>query len=72
MKKYIPIILLFFNSLIFSFYQVGDTISIEDQLYPLSVCYGDYTNETLTLSDFNPDINQVGDKVIFLRFTASW
>ncbi len=72
MKKTVIIMALFFNSFLFSYYQVGDTISIADQSYPLSVCYGDYLNDTLKLADFNSDITGEQDKVIFFRFTASW
>ena len=45
---------------------------MEDQLYPLSVCYGDYSSNTLKLADFNPDITELEDKIIFFRITASW
>ena len=72
MRKSIIIISVFLQSFLLSYYQVGDTISMEDQLYPLNVCYGDYPNDTLKLADFNSEINEVQDKVIFLRLTASW
>jgi len=71
MKKLIIVVILF-NSFLFSYYQVGNTVSLEDQSYPLSVCYGDYSNDTLRLADFNPELTGLADKVIFFRITASW
>ena len=55
MKNHIITILLFLNPFLFAYYEYGDSISIEDQSYPLNVCYGDYPDEILRLSDFNGD-----------------
>ena len=72
MRKYLIIPLLFLNSFLFSYYVYGDTVSIEDQSYPLNVCYGDYSDEILRLSDFNGDLNGGYYNVIVFRLTASW
>ena len=72
MKKYIITFSLFFNSFLFAWYVNGDTISIEDQSYPLDVCYGEYFNDVLMLSDFNGNLNGGDFNVILFRLTASW
>ena len=69
--KYILAILFFLNP-IFAYYQVGDIISLEDQLHPLNVCYGEYPTDTLRLSDFSSEFNSFANKVVFFRMTASW
>ena len=65
--KYILVFLFLLNS-IFAYYQVGDVISIEDQLHPLNVCYGEYSSDTLRLADFSSEFNSTSNKVIFFRF----
>ena len=72
MKNHIITILLLLNPFLFAYYEYGDIISIEDQLYPLNVCYGDYPDEILQLSDFNGDSNGGHYKVIVFRMTATW
>ena len=72
MRKYLAISFFFLNSFLFAYYQYGDTISIEDQSYPLNVCYGDYPDGILRLSDFNGDSNGGDYKVIVFRMTATW
>ena len=69
--KYILAFLFLLNS-IFAYYQVGDVISIEDQLHPLNVCYGEYPSDTLRLADFSSQFHTSANKVIFFRMTASW
>lgn len=51
-------------------YSVGDTISAEHQNTPLNVCYGDYPNEDLQLSDFNGDFNGGQYSIVVLRMTS--
>jgi hypothetical protein len=63
---------LIFLSLLLSYYEVGDMISIEDQLYPLNVCYGEYQSDTLRLADFSSEFNEIANKLIFFRMTATW
>ena len=63
---------LLYLSFLLSYYEVGDVISIEDQLYPLNVCYGEYQSDTLRLADFSSDFNNIANQLIFFRMTASW
>ena len=72
MRKCLTISFFFLNSFLFAYYQYGDTISIEDQSYPLNVCYGDYPDGILRLADFNGDSNGGDYKVIVFRMTATW
>ena len=50
------------------YYDIGDTISVEDQSYPYSVCYsdGNYdTGSTFKFSDYSGDI-------ILISMNATW
>ena len=38
-------------------YDVGDTVSFEDQNMAFEVCYGDYPQDSLRLSDLNGNSN---------------
>ena len=66
------LLMLTFLSISFSYYEVGDTISIIDQHLELNVSYGDYPSETLKLVDFNGDFNGGDYRLIVFRMTATW
>jgi len=59
-------------SFAFSAYNVGQTVSINDQNEAFSVCYGDHDSGTLTLADFNGELNGGSYKVIHIDMAASW
>lgn len=61
------IFILSITSFIFAEYSVGDIISQEHLDMSFDVCYGDYTSDQLSFSDFN-----TGNKVIWLNMSASW
>ena len=65
MKKLIFTILLITS--LFSEYSVGDQISTEHQNLAFDVCYGDYDNAQLSLSDFAD-----GNTVSWINMSASW
>jgi len=65
MKKIIFTILLITS--LFAQYNVGDQISSEHQSMAFDVCYGDYPNDQLSLSDFAD-----GNTVIWINMAASW
>jgi hypothetical protein len=67
MEKFKLIISLMFLSCLFSGYSVGDQISSEQQSMAFDVCYGDYPNDQLSLSDFAN-----GNTVIWINMSASW
>tara|TARA_B100000676_G_C17813755_1_gene698861 strand:+ start:301 stop:501 length:201 start_codon:yes stop_codon:yes gene_type:complete len=48
-----------------SYYSIGDTITVEHQESLFDVCYGDYSSNQLSLSDFRGDI-------IIFGLSASW
>ena len=54
-------------SFAFSVYNVGQTVSSSDQNIDFNVCYGDYDNDQLSLSDFTD-----GNTVIWINMSASW
>ena len=55
-------------------YNIGDTISIEDQFRPYSVCYSSNYIEldTLRLADFNGNLNGGNYKIILISMNAAW
>ena len=63
--KKLFIISTFFVTSLFADYSVGDQISTDHQNLSFDVCYGDYDNEQLSLSDFF-------GQVIWLNISASW
>jgi len=65
MIKYLFILLL--NTFLFAEYSVGDQISTAHQNLLFDVCYGDYDNDQLSLSDFAD-----GNTVIWINVSASW
>ena len=65
MIKFIFILLL--STSLFAEYSVGDQISTDHQNLAFDVCYGDYDNDQLSLSDFAD-----GNTVIWINMSASW
>ena len=63
--KYIQFLLTI--NIISAQYTVGDQISTEHQELAFDICYGDYEDDQLSLSDFND-----GNSVIWIRLAASW
>ena len=63
-------------NVIFGYYNVGDTISIEDQQIPAEICFGfhplDTSLTTFSLSDFNGDLNGGHYGITLLSIQASW
>ena len=65
MKRIIFTIVLFTS--LFADYSVGDQISTDHQNLSFDVCYGNYDNDQLSLSDFVD-----GNTVIWINMSASW
>ena len=58
-----------------SIYEVGDTLSIEDQniLFPVCNGSGDYSiGEFFSFSDLNGDINDGEYKITVISMNATW
>lgn len=53
-------------------YELGDEVSIEHQNLAYDVCYGDYDNDQLRLSDFNGRLNGGDFKVTVFRIAYTW
>ena len=64
--------LLIILSSLFAVYVEGQEISIEDQNISFDICSGDYPASTLSLSDFNGDLNGGDYKVMHIDMSASW
>ena len=62
----------FFNLLFGICYEIGETMSLDDQSKEFDYCYGDYPYETLKFADFNGAINGGDYKVIMVRMNAVW
>ena len=59
--------ILLLSSSLFAEYSVGDQISTDHQGLSFDVCYGNYENNQLSLSDFAN-----GNTVIWINLAASW
>ena len=58
-----------------SIYEIGDTLSIEDQniLFPVCNGSGDYsTSDFFSFSDLNGDINGGEYKITIISMNATW
>ena len=53
-------------------YNTGETVSTNHQNIDFPVCYGDYESNSLSLADFNGDLNGGDYKVIFIDMSATW
>ena len=66
------------NSSVFtsrSYYDIGDTLSLEDQQRPYNVCHSDnnyQVDETFTLNDFNGHENDGNFNIIIISMNATW
>ena len=58
-----------------AFYDIGDTLSIEDQERPYNVCHSDnnyLVGETFTFNDFNGYENGGYFNIIIISMNATW
>ena len=62
--KYLPILVVLSFSFA-SFYAIGDTVNVEHQSMPLTICHGDDMNSTIYLGD------NIG-KITVLGIDATW
>ena len=56
-------------------YDIGDTLSIEDQQRPYNVCHSDnnyLVGETFTFNDFNGYENGGNFNIIIISMNATW
>ena len=58
-----------------SLYDIGDTISTDDQQRPYNVCYSDnnyFVGDTFTFNDFNGYENGGNFNIIIISMNATW
>jgi len=58
-----------------SYYDIGDTLSLEDQQRPYNVCHSDnnyLVGETFTFNDFNGNENGGDYNIIIISMNATW
>ena len=65
------------NPLVFTSrgYDIGDTISTDDQQRPYNVCYSDnnyFVGDTFTFNDFNGYENGGNFNIIMISMNATW
>ena len=56
-------------------YDIGDTLSIEDQQRPYNVCHSDnnyLVGDTFTFNDFNGHENDGNFNIIIISMNATW
>ena len=59
-------------SLLFSFYQIGDAMSDEDQNIEYDICYGEYIEEVFKFADINGAMNGGDYKIAVIGLSATW
>ena len=70
---FLLIFLLFLDvSLLFSSYQIGDTMSEEDQNIEYDICYGEYPEEVFKFADVNGAMNGGDYKIAIIGLSATW
>ena len=73
MIKIISIYLSIICSLLYSaVYNEGDVVSLIHQNQTFSVCSGDYYMESVTLADFNGELNGGHNTILMIDMSASW
>ena len=60
------------NFLFATTYDIGETMSIEDQNQEFDICYGQYPSETFKFSDLNGSLNGGDYKITLVRMNATW
>ena len=70
---FLLILLLLLNvSMLFSAYEIGDTMSEEDQNIEYDICYGDYPEEVFKFANINGTINGGDYKIAIIGLSATW
>ena len=59
-------------SMLLGSYDIGDTISIDDQQVPHDICYGEYENDVYMISDANYLINGGNKQITIMKLSAAW
>ena len=75
MRKFILIAALMLSSLTFGLYNVGQTVSINDQNIEFDVCNNENPQtggDVLTLADLNGELNGGSFYVFHIDMAASW
>jgi len=68
-------VLFFINlnvSILLGAYEIGDTMSEEDQNIEYDICYGDYPEEVFKFADINGTINGGDYKIAIIGLSATW
>ena len=60
------------NFLFATTYDIGETMSIEDQNLEFDFCYGQYPSETFKFADLNGSLNGGDYKITLVRMNATW
>ena len=50
----------------------ADTVTLSHQNEAFSVCSGDYYTDTVSLADFNGELNGGHNTIILIDMSASW
>ena len=75
MRKIILIAALMLSSLAFGLYNVGQTVSLNDQNIEFDVCNNENPQtggDVLTLADLNGDLNGGEHKLTIISMNATW
>mgnify|MGYP006084954815 CR=1 FL=1 len=71
-KKSMHVLVLLCSMIFASVYNEGDTVTLAHQNESFSVCSGDYYTNTVSLADFNGELNGGHNTIILIDMSASW
>jgi len=73
LKNNFSLVIILFLSSLFSAYDVGDQISLDDQEMEFSFCYPDtLLGSNFTFAQHNGDLNGGNFQVLMIEMSASW
>ena len=66
MGKFTAFIMILFSAGFSQVYDIGNQVTLEDQMTEFEVCYGDYPSGNLKLADFNGELNGGNYAITFI------
>ena len=60
------------TGMLFSLYEIGDTMSVADQYIEYDICYGEYIDNVFKFADVNGSENGGYYKISIIGISATW
>ena len=73
MKNKFSLVIIIFLSFLFSGYNIGDQVSVDDQNMEFGFCYPEtQVDNSFSFAQHNGDLNGGNYKVLMIEVSASW